>query len=236
MGRGKEKIKTSKKKTPNALPKKFIFLLALVLVLFFLQKRVSFNDSRPSNIESTPESASSKTQRVNVFLIALDDNGVRGKKVGCGDSAISFERKVTPTKAVLKAAIDELLGLQEQTYGDGLLYNAMAGSKLRADTISIDGTGLAKIELSGAYRFTGVCEDARFIAQVKETALQFESVREVKIFLNGKDLDNLYEAPTRLRSGYLLRLLRWERNPAEAENSSLSSTALGSRFSAKADK
>lgn len=150
------------------------------------------NDSNSLKVENAQETPISETQGIKVFLIALDDNGARGKKVGCGDSAVSYSLEIAPTKAVLKASIDELLSLKEKTYGDGLLHNALAGSKLRADTVSINEAGLARIELSGTYRFTGVCEDARFIAQITQTALQFESVREVKIFLNGRDLDNLY--------------------------------------------
>ncbi len=45
-----------------------------------------------------------------------------------------------------------------------------------------------------------------------------------------------YEAPPNVSSEYLLRSLRQERNPAEAENSSHSFFRLSSRFSAKADK
>lgn len=44
------------------------------------------------------------------------------------------------------------------------------------------------------------------------------------------------EAPSSLRSGYLLPLLRRERNPFEAESSSHSSSNLCLRFSAKGDK
>ncbi|MFH1955420.1 MAG: hypothetical protein ABIJ36_00725, partial [Patescibacteria group bacterium] len=45
-----------------------------------------------------------------------------------------------------------------------------------------------------------------------------------------------YEAPSTLRSGYLLPMLRRERNPSEAEISSHSFASLRSRFSAKGDK
>ena len=46
----------------------------------------------------------------------------------------------------------------------------------------------------------------------------------------------IYEAPASLRSGYLLPVLRRERNSSEAEISSHSSVSLRSRFSAKGDK
>ncbi|MCX6705593.1 MAG: aspartyl/glutamyl-tRNA amidotransferase subunit B [Candidatus Woesebacteria bacterium] len=51
--------------------------------------------------------------------------------------------------------------------------------------------------------------------------------------LCGQSLD---EAPSTLRSGYLLPMLRRERNPSEAKNSSLSSTGLRPRYFAKGDK
>lgn len=113
--------------------------------------------------------------------------------MGCGDSIVSLERDIPQTKAVLRASLEELLSLKEKTYQGGSLYNAMAGSKLRLDTVSINVEGVVKIELSGSYKFTGVCEDARFIAQIEETARQFPTVKEVNIFLNGRSLKNLYK-------------------------------------------
>lgn len=167
-----------------------IFFLILLTAIFFLGLTYLLFTKEASNKVSD---ISTEKQKIKVYLIVIDGNGAGGKSIGCGDSIVSLEREIPQTKAVLRASLDELLSLKEKTYQEGILYNALAGSKLRLDTVSIDEKGLVKIELSGTYRFTGVCEDARFIAQIEETARQFPMVKEVEIFLNGRNLDNLYK-------------------------------------------
>lgn len=166
-----------------------IFFIILLTAVFFLDQK---KPEAPSEEISRAIDITGRTQKVKVFLIRLNDNGLSGKAVGCGDSAVAFEREIAPTTAVLKASLEELLLLKEETYQERDLYNALAGTKLRLDTVSINETGKARIQLSGSYSFSGVCEDARFIAQIEETARQFLSVREVEIFLNGRNLENLY--------------------------------------------
>lgn len=177
------------------MSRKFLVFLGFIFLLIVLgnkDRSIKLTAKKTTEAPQTEE-RSIPAQKVKIFLIALNDDGLKGKKVGCGDSAIAFEKEVSPTKALLKASIDVLLSLPDKTYSDGLLYNSLAGSKLRVDTVSIDENGLVKIELSGSYKFSGVCENARFIAQIEETARQFVTVQEVEIFLNKKSLKNLYK-------------------------------------------
>lgn len=130
-----------------------------------------------------PIEKDTQIQSIKIFLIALEDNGKMGKLVGCGDSAVAVNREIVPTKAVLKRALEELLSFKDKYYGENKLYNALYKSGLRIDTVTLT-ENKVKIELSGGYRFKGVCEDARFKAQIEETAKQFPSVKEVEIFVN----------------------------------------------------
>ena len=55
----------------------------------------------PAAPTPTPE-----PQRVQIFLIAMDDNGQSGQLVGCGDSVIPVQVETTPTKEVLRASLE----------------------------------------------------------------------------------------------------------------------------------
>jgi len=130
------------------------------------------------------------TTTVNIFLIAQDDNGKTGKLVGCGDSAVAVEREVPETKAVLRAAIEQLISIKDKTYGSAGLYNALADSSLNFESAEIN-NGKATIKLSGTLNLVGTCEDARIEAQLKETALQFSTVQSAEIFINDINLDEI---------------------------------------------
>lgn len=174
------KIKIKKVKL---VPLATLIVLGIVLVASLLSKSKVVT---PKDVEGDVEVAS-----VNIFLIALEDGGVNGKEVGCGDSAISIPVQIVPTKGVVKKAIDELILFNPENV-DGELYNSLYKSGLRLDSVSIQ-SGVVTVEFNGRYGFTGVCEDARLISQIEETVLQFPSVEKVEIFINGRDLKNLYK-------------------------------------------
>jgi hypothetical protein len=131
---------------------------------------------------------SAGTMRVKIFLIALEDNGKTGKKIGCNDSVIAVERAIPATIAPLTASLKELFALNEKNYGQSGLYNALYQSRLEVDGISIV-SGRARIELSGRLVLGGICDNPRVEAQIKETALQFSTVRSVAVFLNNIPLE-----------------------------------------------
>ncbi len=128
------------------------------------------------------------TTRVKIFLIALDDNGKSGKKIGCDDSVIGVERVIAATTAPLRAALDELLTLRDRNYGQSGLINVLYQSRLQVESVSI-ASAKATIHLSGTLRLSGVCDNPRVEAQIEETALQFSTVRDVQVFLNNVALD-----------------------------------------------
>src|SRR5262245_36805996 len=72
---------------------------------------------------------------VKVFMLALEDNGKSGKKIGCNDSVIGVERAVPRTPAPLGAAIRELLSIRDRIYGQSGLYNALSLSNLKVDAV-----------------------------------------------------------------------------------------------------
>jgi hypothetical protein len=129
-------------------------------------------------------------ERVNIYLIALDDDGRSGKRIGCGDSAVAVERPIAPTAAPLRAALNELLAIDDFFYGESGLYNALAHFDVEVSRIDL-AEGKATVHLTGEYLLVGTCEDPRFLAQLEETVLQFPTIDAVEIFINGENLKEI---------------------------------------------
>lgn len=124
---------------------------------------------------------------VEIFLIAMEDNGQSGVQVGCGDSAIAVQVETPPTQAVLTAALTALLSVKDQYYGQSGLYNALYQSDLQVDSVNIS-NGTATVYLTGTLILGGECDNPRVQAQLEQTVLQFPSVNQADIFINGKPL------------------------------------------------
>jgi hypothetical protein len=129
-------------------------------------------------------------QIVKVFLVAVGDNGASGKLIGCGDSLVPVTHEIVPTQGVLRAALEILLGIKTQYYGQSGLNNALYQSDLTIDDLRID-NGKASIYLAGRLLLGGVCDNPRVEAQLVEIARQFSTVKEVEIFINGKPLKDV---------------------------------------------
>ncbi|MCX6036201.1 MAG: GerMN domain-containing protein [Chloroflexi bacterium] len=127
---------------------------------------------------------------VQIFLIAVDDNGQTGIPVGCGDRAVPVQVEIPPTQGVLKAALVALLSVKDQYYGQSGLYNALYQSDLQVETVRID-SGKASVYLTGTLMMGGECDAPRVQAQLEQTVLQFPTVTEAAIFINGKPLSDV---------------------------------------------
>lgn len=88
---------------------------------------------------------------------------------------------------MLREALNQLLGLKDQYYGQSGLYNALYQSTLSVEDVRIENVQ-AIIQLSGQLVLGGVCDNPRVEAQLVETALQFATVKSVTIFIHGKAL------------------------------------------------
>jgi len=148
--------------------------------------------SNPTAIPPTVAAASSTptTLRVKLALIAVNDNGQTGKKIGCGDSVVMVDRDVPRTGAPLKDTLALLFSLKQRDYGQSGLYNALYQSDLKVDGISSD-NGVFRVDLSGKVALGGACDSPRFEAQIRETIMQFATVKRADIFINGVTLEKV---------------------------------------------
>ena len=137
------------------------------------------------------ELASQGLDRVRIYLVAIGDNGVSGKLIGCGDSLVPVEVRINPTLGVLRAALNELFKLEgQQYYGQSGLYNALSQSKLAIEDVAVIGNE-ARIFLTGTLTLGGVCDNPRVEAQLKALAMQFSTVERVSIYINSEALGDV---------------------------------------------
>ena len=128
--------------------------------------------------------------RANIYLIAIDDNGRSGPKIGCNDSVIPVTVDFAPTTTPLTTALERLLSLNDQFFGESGLYNALYRSDLAVESVVVQ-NGTATIRLTGQLQLGGVCDNPRVEAQITRTALQYSSVQQVAVFLNGRPLQDV---------------------------------------------
>lgn len=82
------------------------------LVLLLIVSMCSVSMCSVSVGAKTPSGAPAKTTQINIFLVALNDDGYTGKRIGCGDSLVKEPRTIAPTDRPLQAAIEEMLSVQ----------------------------------------------------------------------------------------------------------------------------
>jgi spore germination protein GerM len=154
-------------------------LLPLALLLALLC-------AAPAAAQRRPQPAP-RTREVKVYLVALEDGGKAGRKIGCGDSLVPVTRTVAAAGAPLKAALEELLASPRESGGSPDLRNFWRGDDLRLRSVSLR-RGTATIRLAGRVPVAGVCDAPRIEAQITETARQFPAVRKVRVFVGERTL------------------------------------------------
>lgn len=144
----------------------------------------------PSAGNGVNEPVNGEFTRTYIYLIALEDAGQSGEMIGCNDSVVPVVVEIEPTIAPLTAALETLLSIKEQYYGQSGLYNALYQSDLSVEGVDIDNSQ-AIIHLTGNLQVGGACDSPRVQAQLEQTALQYETVDSVMITVNGEPLESL---------------------------------------------
>jgi len=107
------------------------------------------------------------------------------------NKVFAVEREVPKTKAVARAALEELLkGATEAEKANGFFTSINPGVKIQKLTIE---NGVAKVDFDEQLEFQmgGSCRVAAIRSEITETLKQFSTVKEVIISINGRTEDIL---------------------------------------------
>ena len=131
----------------------------------------------------TPSVGNATTSAIKVAL--LDITGAsNGVSRGC-DKVVMVDRQVAATSTPLSAALSMLFSLSTTSVDGWFNFIGRTNATLAFDHATV-ASGTANVYLTGKLSgLAGVCDDPRAAAQIEGTALQFSSVKAVKIFLNG---------------------------------------------------
>lgn len=187
---------------PTSLTRTNVLVYSLIILLGLMAAGCNASDlfagatatptSQPTDrqLPATPTPPPQPTQagRVNIFLIAVEDAGKSGEEIGCGDSLVPVEVAVPATTDALSAAYEALLDIDEQFYGQSGLYNALYQSDLTLESVAVE-DGRATVHLTGQLMLGGVCDNPRVEAQLRQPALQFPTVSQVSVFIDGVPLE-----------------------------------------------
>jgi hypothetical protein len=133
------------------------------------------------------------TQRVRIFLIARGDGGRNGILLPCDDSAVPVSVMLPAEEPPLEGALRVLLDLDQPTLRGTSLMHPLIHSRLSVVAVQTE-EGRARIDLTGQLRAgSWPCNRERIRAQLEQTVLQFEEIRQVELFVDGRPLAELLE-------------------------------------------
>jgi len=167
-----------------------------VVILFtlgctFLQNGVSTptpldqqpGDPTPRTVQIDPAITISD-QTVTIFLVAIEDKGISGIKIGCDDSLIPVDVTVSSDLTTPWSALSALLNLDETYFGESGLYNALHQSNLEIQSYETF-EGKTKVYLEGELMLGGVCDTPRVEEQILATIQQDDQIEELEVYVNG---------------------------------------------------
>lgn len=156
-----------------------------------------------SNLEGTQNATTSQSAAtstgptsVEIYLVDLGSSATSSQNtIGCGDTLVPIKQEVGSTVgvSVLKASLVNLLSLKQKDIkvGTSTYYNALYQSNLKLDSATVV-NGVATVKISGTTELGGECDDPRVIAQIRETVMQFPTIKQANIFINNKPLEDYF--------------------------------------------
>ena len=176
--------------------KHLISAIVLLLVVFaglFAYRHLSKTEKAVAPVITSNEVTAPVETPVTVDTVkiaVLDTGNVTANPMRGCDRLVLVDQDITPTATPLTAALEKLFSIESEDVDGWFNYIDRTNDTLTFDSVSV-ASGVASVYLSGsATGFAGVCDDPRPRIQIEETALQFDTVDSVQIYLNGA-LDDL---------------------------------------------
>lgn len=163
-----------------------VVVAALILLGILLFSGGSGGTQSPADSATSTSNGDDVPAVSTVSIALLDYTGeATGVMRGC-DSVVMAERDVPRTTMPLTAALEELFSIQQEEVAGWNNFIAKTKDTLSFERAIVEG-GTAHIYLSGELSgLAGVCDNPRARIQIEETALQFPTVENVQLYLNGE--------------------------------------------------
>jgi hypothetical protein len=123
-----------------------------------------------------------------VYVVSLNDGG----PLGCGDTLEPWNVSFHQESNVITSALNALFGLENEDLGESGFINTLAQSDLVAESATVE-AGHATVAITGTISLAGVCDNPRFIEQIRQTVLAVNGVTTADITVNETLLDDLFQ-------------------------------------------
>jgi hypothetical protein len=130
------------------------------------------------------------TAPLTLFYVAVEDGGIAGPAIGCGDSLVAEETEPVSFRDPVEAALERLLADKEQFHGKSGLLNALHRSHLTFVSSTVDGDTV-EILLTGRPVSGGACDDPRIQEQLRYTAQVAARVGKAVILVDGAPIEDV---------------------------------------------
>ncbi|TNB74290.1 hypothetical protein FHJ30_06030 [Arthrobacter sp. BB-1] len=127
---------------------------------------------------------------LTVYYVAIDDNGISGPRIGCGDSLVATTTAPVRFTDQVGPSVGALLANKSRDVGMSGLVNVLYQSDLRYVGGELDGSTIT-IYLEGQFMLGGVCDIPRAKAQLEYTAMTAAGATSARVFVNGRPIDEV---------------------------------------------
>ena len=146
--------------------------------------------SPPPTEEPAPTGLPEQIAPLTIYYVAIDDNGVSGPLIGCGDSLVATTTAPVHFTDEVRPSIEALLANKSRDVGLSGLVNVLYQSSLTYTGGELAGSTIT-IYLTGQFMLGGVCDIPRAKAQLEYTAMAAAGATGARVFVNGRPIDEV---------------------------------------------
>ena len=146
--------------------------------------------SPPATAEPTSPGFPEQVAPLTIYYVAIDDQGISGPLIGCGDSLIATTTAPVRFTDQVRPSIETLLANKSRDVGMSGLVNVLYQSTLTYVAGELNGSTIT-IWLTGQFMLGGVCDIPRAKAQLEYTAMAASGATSAQVFVNGRPIDEV---------------------------------------------